>query len=235
MLSNFAKVGLKDSIVFYVKKLETIQADNSADLRDIADAFLDIPDYNHAVSYYIKSIALKPTTIAYNNLGLAYENLQNWDNAKKYYLAALQINPDYAISIRNVALLYSKAGQYDSAVYFFRKRYNADPNNMSSLSFMLNAFAKLQLTDSIMVYANKLESLTTNNPSDIREIADAFLDIGYYDKAISLYFKALAIKPSTDIYNNLAFTYETAGKFDEAKKYYKLAVALQSSYTIALV
>ncbi|MDB5222571.1 MAG: hypothetical protein JWN83_1238 [Chitinophagaceae bacterium] len=234
MLSNFAKLGLKDSVVLYVKKLENIKADNAADMRDIADAFLDIPDYNNAVNYYIKTIALKPSTIAYNNLGLAYENLQRFDEAKKYYLAALQLNPDYAVSIRNVALLYSKAGQYDSALYFFRKRYNADPNNMSSLSYMLGAFAKLGLTDSLMFYANKMESFTTNNPSDIREVADAFLDIGYYDKAISLYFKALAIRPSTDIYNNLAFTYETAGKFDEAKKYYKLAVALQSDYTTAL-
>ena len=234
MLSNFTKLGFNDSVALYVQKLEMVKTDNAADMRDIADAFLDIPDYSKAINYYIKTIALKPSTIAYNNLGLAYENLQKLDEAKKYYLAALQLNPDYAVSIRNVALLYSKTGQYDSALYFFRKRYSADPNNMSGLSYMLGAFSKLQLTDSIMVYANKMESLTTNNPSEIREIADAFLDIGYYDKAISLYFKALAIRPSTDIYNNLALTYENVGQYNEAKKYYKMAVALQSDYTTSL-
>ena len=234
MLSNFAKLKLNDSVSLYVKKLETIKTDNASDLRDIADAFLDIPEYNKTINFYLKAIAVKPSVIAYNNLGLAYENLQKTDEAIKYYLAALQLNPDYAISLRNVALLYSKSGQYDSALYFFSKRYYANPTDISNLSFMLSNFSKLQLNDSLLLYKNKLEMLKTDNAARIGEIADAFLDIGDYEKAISFYFKALAIKPSSDIYNNLAIAYEGEEKNDEAKKYYRMAIALQPDYSTSL-
>lgn len=234
MLSNFAKLKQSDSISVYVKKLETVKTENATDLRDIADAFLDIPEYKKAVDFYLKALAIKPTTIAYNNLGLAYENLQRIDEAKRYYLAALLLNPDYSTSIRNLALLYSKGGQYDSAIIYFRKKYDTNHNDISNLSNILTNFSKLQQNDSVQLYAKKLEMIKTDNPASIREIADAFLDIADYEKAKSFYFKALAIKPSADIYNNLAIAYENEDKNDEAKKYYKMAVALQPDYSTSL-
>ena len=63
-------------------------------------------ELDSAVYYFERSTELDPTFYqAYNNLGLAYEKKDDRVNAKKYYLKAIDINPDFQLAKDNLNAL----------------------------------------------------------------------------------------------------------------------------------
>lgn len=63
-------------------------------------------ELDSAIFYFERSTELDPTFYqAYNNLGLAYEKKDDRVNAKKYYLKAIEINPDFQLAKNNLNAL----------------------------------------------------------------------------------------------------------------------------------
>lgn len=64
---------------------------------------LKTKNYDSAVVYFKKATELDPTYFqAFNNLGLAYEELGDINSARKYYGRAVQANPDFQLAKDNL-------------------------------------------------------------------------------------------------------------------------------------
>jgi len=50
-------------------------------------------------------IELKPDAVAYNNMGVAYANKQDYDNAIEYYEKAIELNPDDAQAYNKLSIV----------------------------------------------------------------------------------------------------------------------------------
>ena len=48
----------------------------------------------------------------HHNLGLAYHELEKWDDARQEYEEALSLNPDYSLSMYNLGLVYYEKGTH---------------------------------------------------------------------------------------------------------------------------
>ena len=80
-----------------------------------AAAFKEIALYDQAIEDYTALIALNPQDIYYNRRGLIYEELENWQAAKKDYTSSLEVHPNWSISYNNRGYVNMKIGKYDEA------------------------------------------------------------------------------------------------------------------------
>jgi len=80
-----------------------------------AAALKEISLFEQAIEDYTALIALNPQAIYYNRRGLIYEELENWEAAKKDYTASLEKNPTWAVSYNNRGYVNMKMGKYDAA------------------------------------------------------------------------------------------------------------------------
>ncbi len=80
-----------------------------------AAAFKEISLFEQAIEDYTALIALKPQDIYYNRRGLIYEELEDWQNARKDYTASLELNPTWAISYNNRGYVNMKMSKYEDA------------------------------------------------------------------------------------------------------------------------
>lgn len=82
-----------------------------------ADTMFSLKRYQEAILMYDQAIYLKPDyTIAYNNRGLAKNNLEHYNDAIADYNAAINLKQDFAEAYNNRGLALSNLGQYDAAI-----------------------------------------------------------------------------------------------------------------------
>lgn len=98
-----------------------------------ADVYLDIEKFQDAVVCYSLILTNKETEAAYNNRGLAYWSLHQYDKALGDYKRALVINPSNAISYRGAGEMCLKLELSDEAISYFEKAINIDPNYIDAL------------------------------------------------------------------------------------------------------
>ena len=88
-----------------------------------------------------------------NKTGIAYHQLQDLQNAEKYYRRAIKLNSKYPEAINNLGTVYYAKKSYRRAVNQYRSALRITPNSASILSNLGTAyFARKQYEDAMRVY-----------------------------------------------------------------------------------
>ncbi|CAF0819024.1 unnamed protein product [Adineta steineri] len=186
----------------------------------------DQGEYQEALTYYEKSLAIDQKTLpsnhlnftkSYNNIGVVYDSMGDYPKALFHYEKALAIrqqslpsnHPDLAKSYNNIGTVYGSMGDYRKALPYFEKglaiQQQSLPSNHPGLGYFYNNIG--------MVYDS----------------------MGDYPKALSYYEKALAIRqqslPSNHLdlgtsYNNIGLVYENMRNYSKAHSFYEYAVQI---------
>lgn len=111
-----------------------------------------------------KSIALLPEISSVNsNLAKIYFMRQQYDEAKKHYLVAIQSDPHFVDGYFNLGSVYGVTAQYDSSLYYYQKTIELDPNFYSAYAYMGLTYANLQKYDeAISVYDEAIKRESKN-------------------------------------------------------------------------
>jgi tetratricopeptide (TPR) repeat protein len=88
--------------------------------------------YREAIEIF--QAAPQKSALTYNKIGIAYHQLQQLDNAKKYYEQALKVKRDYAEAMNNVGTVYYARKSYRRAISYYKRA--------------------LRLSDSASIYSN---------------------------------------------------------------------------------
>jgi tetratricopeptide (TPR) repeat protein len=108
--------------------------------------------FREAVDFY-KPGAEKSAILA-NKTGIAYHQLQDLDNAEKYYRRAIKLNSKYPEAINNLGTVYYAKKSYRRAVNQYRNALRLTPNSASVLSNLGTAyFARKQYDEAMKTYA----------------------------------------------------------------------------------
>src|SRR5690242_4219193 len=89
--------------------------------------------YREAIDYY--KPGANTSAILANKTGIAYQQLLDLDNARKYYERAIKLNSKYAEAINNLGTVYYERKSYRRAVEQYKKALRVMPN---SASFLIN-------------------------------------------------------------------------------------------------
>jgi len=108
--------------------------------------------YREAIDFY-RPGAEKSAVLA-NKTGIAYHQLQDLDNAEKYYRRAIKLNPKYPEAINNLGTVYYAKKSYRRAVSQYKKGLRLRPDSASMFSNLGTAyFARKQYQDAMNAYA----------------------------------------------------------------------------------
>jgi tetratricopeptide (TPR) repeat protein len=183
-------------------------------------------DYEKAIEYYEKALAIWQKTLSpndpmlatsYGNIGAVYKNMGDYTRALSVLQKALEISqktlfvnhPSLANSYSNIGSVHDNMGEYSKALSYYEKALEIDQKNLPSNHPLLATS-----------YAN---------------IGLGYDKIGEYSKALSFYEKALQIKQKTlppnhpDLatsYNNIGSVYDNLGEYSKALSFYEKALEI---------
>ncbi len=183
-------------------------------------------------------------------LGYCARLEEHYQAAADAYSRGLKIQPNSARGMAGLAQTFAKMGRDAEAEQLLKKVVDANPNDANSLQLagelLLNtdptkslellqradalqptahtdlliahAYEHLGQPDESTKYLNRAKNRAPRDPEVLRAVASQYRDQGQYDQAIS----ALQAIPSktTDVQADLAYTYQLAGKQQEAADLY---------------
>lgn len=189
------------------------------------------------------------TATFYNNIGLAYYHLEEYDNSLMYYERAIEIrktklspfHPFFAMTYCNIALMYYEKKEFNLALQFFcqaqaivRETPELDPSFIVKLynGHGVAYFATGKIIEAQKMFAdalaivesdlanNMLAALTYNNLAMIcQEKEEWDLALKYYEKSLEI-----GISNYGPYHPDCANTYNNIGMIYLAKGDYKTAV-----------
>ena len=107
--------------------------------------------YRDAIELY-KPEAERNAVIA-NKTGIAYHQLQDLDNAEKYYRRAVKLNPKYPEAINNLGTVYYAKKSYRRAVNQYKNALRLVPESASFMSNLGTAYlARKQYEEATKAY-----------------------------------------------------------------------------------
>ena len=108
---------------------DIIKANEAA--RD-ADLSFARRDFYASLIKYLEAGRLNPNSeFIYNKLGIAYSQLQYYDEATNAFQRSIGLNPKYPYSYNNLGTVRFATGEKKSAEKFFRKAISLSPNTAS--------------------------------------------------------------------------------------------------------
>ena len=97
-------------------------------------AYTNESDYQYQIDNYTKCLSLDPNygesdgAITYYNRGLAYDKLENYEDAISDYTRSIRIDPDYAAAYINRGAAYDKLENYENAIADYTRALRINPD-----------------------------------------------------------------------------------------------------------
>jgi len=112
--------------------------------------------YREAVDMY--RTGPQDSAVIANKTGIAYHQLMDLEQAKKWYERAVKLNPEYAEAINNLGTIFYSQKSYRRAINQYRRSLRIQPENASVLSNLGTAFfARKNYQEAFTMYQKALE------------------------------------------------------------------------------
>jgi len=109
----------------------------------LGNAFCSRELFESGIKCYDESLKLKEYAKAYNNRGVAYAKLNEYERAIKDYDKAIELNPNYAETYYNRGNAYAKLNKYERAIKDFSKAIELNPNYAKAYGNRGIAYSKI--------------------------------------------------------------------------------------------
>jgi protein O-GlcNAc transferase len=183
-----------------------------------------------------KSVGIKPSVVAYCNLGNALLGQGRPEDAAVSYQRAIALQPDYAEAHFNLGLAFQNQDRLDEAVASYQRAIAIKPDYAEAHNNMGIALQRQgKLRAAAESYRQSL-ALRPDNAEAHNNLGYALRELGELAEAITHCRMALALKPDfVEGYYNLGIALQTQKQFDEAIANYRLAIELRPEYADAHV
>lgn len=87
-------------------------------------------DFQQSVIHFEAALKIDPLfAFAWDNLGISYRHLNNFDKAIEAYNSSLKVDPNGITPLQNIAVAYEYKKQYDKAIAAYEKLAKLDNDN----------------------------------------------------------------------------------------------------------
>jgi len=143
---------------------------------------------------------------AYNNRGVAFARLKQYETAISDYDKAIKIKPDYANAFYNRGIAYAVLEQYETAIADYDKAIDLNPKNAAAYNNRGTAYVDLEQYETAIANYDKAIEIEPDYAEAFSNKVIAYLSLGQYEKAITDFNKAIKIDPQnmSHIHNRTA-------------------------------
>lgn len=188
----------------------------------------DFTVFQHAIH------VTKNNDLAHSNLGLAYHNQGDLDNAMKHYRLAIIINPDHPDTHYNLGILLADQGHLPEAMDQCGKAVRLDPKHAPAYYNLAYVLRLQGRNDEAIKHLQEAIQLDPEYAKAYGLLGDIFAAEGKNKEAVDYYNQALKIAPDmANIQYNLGTIQAKLGQMDEAVRHFRKAVELKPDYAKA--
>jgi len=197
--------GTPSAAVATLERARALQPEDPVLLSDLGAAFNDEARFADAEPLLRRSLGIRPTAEAHNNLGVTLNGLNRPADAVHEFGAALALNRGAAEAWFNLGVSHAMLGDAEQARTAYRNGLAlmpGEPRALANLAMMEAQFGRLDLT---VTYLR--EALAAGGPSAplLNDLGRAYLGLGRADLARAVLEQAQALDPrSRAILENLA-------------------------------
>jgi len=191
-----------------IATMEKAVAENPSygNLVNLSMAYINNKMPGRSIDYLKQAISLEPkSAIAYNDLGVAYILLQQYQNGLDACNKALELDPAFQLAKNNIAWGTDEKNKVLAAIKMQEGQPEAKRDVAFYMDYGLNYFKVGDYTRSIEIW-NKVFTIDPKNTGALNSIGTAFMMKDQIDDAIALFKKASEMEPANQIAkNNLAW------------------------------
>jgi tetratricopeptide (TPR) repeat protein len=137
----------KNAIGFWKKTLQYAPS-NPRIYNNLCKAYMDIGEYEEAISSCKKAVALKPGYLtARYNLADSYKACGQYENAAVEYKRIIEHNPRQEVAYFELGLLYEKSGDKEKAMDSYHKAIEIDHSYVEAYNNLASIYAEKGQTD----------------------------------------------------------------------------------------
>ena len=159
---------------------------------------------------------------AYNNLGVALNELGRPEESEKILKKAIEINPNYAEAYSNLGNTLSKLKKFNEVEINYRKAIELKPDYRDANNNLCAFLTKLDKLDEAEKIIKDTIKLNPNHSTSHHNLGAVLQKLNRFEEAIASYKKAIELKPDyTEAHYLLQSSLKMKSvllKIDEAKK-----------------
>ncbi|MCC6635253.1 MAG: tetratricopeptide repeat protein, partial [Chitinophagaceae bacterium] len=189
---------------------------------------LETPDYKSALPFFVEATNLKVNyPKAFNNMGVCYYNLNNYQNALKSYSIAYSLDSSQADLAINVGKANDMLTQYQNAIVWYNKALKLKANkDVIYYNIGITNF-KMGNIDSSIYFYEKAIKINAKNPEFYNNLGTSLIYKKEYLNAIKNYDLALLLNQKySEPYFNKALTLQVLGDTLKMIENFKIAAKL---------
>jgi tetratricopeptide (TPR) repeat protein/transglutaminase-like putative cysteine protease len=197
------------------------------DLVDSARAAMENGDLPVAVALLKRATEVDAKNkYAWNNLGLAYFQMRDDQNAIAAFQKQLAVNPYDEYAWNNLGRVYWNERKYDDAVNAFNKQLENSPLDKFAHANLGVMYAEWHKYNLAAAELEKAAALTPDNAELQVSLGDAYLNLGQDDKALATFDHAVELAATPLVWNNIAYQLSLKNShLDRAQQYAESAVS----------
>jgi tetratricopeptide (TPR) repeat protein len=172
--------------------------------------------------------------VAYDNRGVAYGDLGQWDKTIPDFSRAIEIEPKYAKAFYDRGVAYGNLGRWDMAIDDFSTAIGIDLKYADAYSNRGNAYSNLGQPDKAVTDFSTAILIDPQNAIAYYDRGNAYSNLGQWNDAITDYSRAIEIDPKYSLaYSNRGAVYGNLGKLEEAIADFSRAIEIDPNNTKA--
>jgi len=157
------------------------------------DKFYDAKDYVKAIESYKKAIARRPSSYAYNGLGLSYDALKQYTNAVSATEEAIRLEPGDSQLHYNLAFVLIHMEAYEKAEGPIREALRLQPDFVDAINLQGVVYNKRKQYAEALVQFQKALRLKPNDPIITHNVGKTLFQLGRKAEAEQVYKKLVTL------------------------------------------
>jgi protein O-mannosyl-transferase len=194
------------------------------------------------VSYWKNSITLfshaievtQDNYVAYNNLGLAYNELGRYAEAIEASKQSIKIKPNYALAYYTLGVTYGRLGRDTDAIEAYQQAIKIKPDYALAHYALGVTYARLGRYAEAIESSKQAIRIKPDFADAYKNLGNASCALGRFSDAIESYKQAIRIKPDDPgAYYNLGNACYALGRYPDAIDAFQQAVKIKPDYAEA--
>ncbi len=193
--------------------------------------------WKSSISLWENATAKHPKdALSWSNLGLAYDDLKDYENSAKAYEQAIKVDAGYFDANFNLAVALNKLKRYDDAAKMFSRALELKPDYADAYYGRSQVWMNKNDFPKAIADIEKYAQMSPNEPADKIQsnLGMAYAGAGQHERAIAAYDQALKIKPDPEYHFRKGNALAAMGKMQEAINCYDAALGLSADYADAV-
>ena len=193
--------------------------------------------YKESIDAFSSVLETEPDNAdVYNNMGVAYSCVGDFEHAEKCYVRAIELDPELAQAYINLSDLYYKTGDIASAVGTLQRGSYELQDNLTIAHLLARVYIEDQRWEDAIVELERVLDGEPDNYDAYYDLGHIYFELGDYDIAIDNFENVLSYEQNQNnelIYYALAQAYEANNEIDKAISNYLKAIAVNDKFLLA--